>query len=66
MQISDDVVQKTEDLMSILDKINQRFGRHTLHLAAEGRNKPWDARLQMRSPCYTTQWTELARVRNRT
>lgn len=43
LQTSDDVVQKTEDLMSILDKINQRFGRHTLHLAAEGRNKPWDA-----------------------
>lgn len=66
LQASDEVVQKTEDLMSILGKINQRFGRHTLHLAAEGRTKPWDARLQMRSPCYTTQWTELARVRNRT
>lgn len=65
-QSSDEVVQKSEDLMAVLDKINQRFGRHTLHLAAEGRNKPWDARVEMRSPCYTTQWVELARVRNGT
>jgi DNA polymerase V len=63
-QSSDEELQKTEKLMSIFDKINQRFGRHTLHLAAEGSSKPWDSRLQKRSPCYTTRWVELPVVRN--
>lgn len=59
-------VQKTEQLMRVLGQVNQRFGRHTLHLAAEGFIKPWDARLEMRSPCYTTQWTQLPRIINDT
>ncbi len=65
-QPSEETLQKTEKIMSVLDKINQRFGRHTLHLAAEGSSKPWDSRLQLRSPCYTTQWSELLRVHNAT
>lgn len=65
-QPSEEELQKSEDLMSVLDKINQRFGRHTLHLAAEGSSKPWDSRIQLRSPCYTTRWSELLRVHNGT
>lgn len=63
---NDDELQKTENLMSIFDEINQKFGKGTLHLAAEGSSKPWDSRLQMCSPCYTTRWSELATVRNET
>lgn len=63
-QVSQKELQKTEDFMLIFDKINQKFGRNTLYLAAEGCNsKPWDARLQMRSPRYTTCWSELPAVR---
>ncbi|MDR3503453.1 MAG: Y-family DNA polymerase [Legionella sp.] len=65
-QPSEETLQKSEDLMLVLDKINQRFGRHTLHLAAEGSSKPWDSRIQLRSPCYTTRWSELLRVHNGT
>ncbi|HIF0232812.1 TPA: Y-family DNA polymerase [Legionella pneumophila] len=50
-------------LMSTLDAINTRFGRGTLRLAAEGYAQVWKMRAEMRSPCYTTRWTELAQVR---
>ncbi|MBN9231425.1 MAG: Y-family DNA polymerase [Legionella sp.] len=49
-------------LMSTLDAINTRFGRGTLRLAAEGYAQVWKMRAEMRSPCYTTRWTELAQV----
>ena len=58
-QPSDSDLEKTEQVMSVLDSINQKFGRHTLHLAAEGGYRPWTMRHQMKSPSYTTQWDEL-------
>ncbi|CAM3056990.1 DNA polymerase V, subunit C [Legionella steigerwaltii] len=65
-QVSQKELQATEDFMFVFDKINQKFGRNTLYLAAEGCNsKPWDARLQMCSPRYTTCWSELPVVRIR-
>jgi DNA polymerase V len=61
-QPSDETLEKTEQLMSIFDKINQRFGRSTIRLAAEGYSKPWAMRAQLKSPAYTTRWSDLPRV----
>jgi DNA polymerase V len=61
-QPSDEDLKKTEQLMSIFDKINQKYGRSTIRLAAEGYSKPWAMRAQMKSPAYTTRWSELPRV----
>lgn len=58
-QPSDDHLEKTERTMTVLDAINQKFGRHTLCLAAEGYIKPWSMKQHMKSPSYTTQWDEL-------
>lgn len=58
-QPSDETLIKKDTLMSLFDTINTRFGSHTIKLAAEGYSKPWAMRSQMRSPCYTTQWSEL-------
>lgn len=58
-QPSSDELMHAERLMSVLDAVNYKFGRHTLRLAAEGHVKPWAMRAQLRSPCYTTQWSEL-------
>ncbi|WP_237759371.1 DUF4113 domain-containing protein [Legionella parisiensis] len=53
--------------MSIFDKVNKKFGRNTLYLAAEGCNgRPWDSRLQMRPLRYTSCWSDLPVVRTRT
>ncbi len=61
-QPSDETVAKTEQIMSIFDAVNHKFGRHTLYLAAEGSSKPWSMKRQLVSPNYTTQWGELPTV----
>jgi DNA polymerase V len=58
-QPSEDALSKVDDVMSVFDAINQKFGRHTLYLAAEGGSKPWSMKRQMKSPNYTTQWCDL-------
>lgn len=52
-------------LMRTFDKINARFGRDTLVYAAMGINPKWKARRDNHSPCYTSDWNELAVARAR-
>lgn len=61
-QPSDERIAKKQQILSVFDAINQKFGRHSLSLAAEGCKKPWSMKQDMKSPNYTTQWSELARV----
>lgn len=58
-QPQNDALAKVERMMSCLDDINKKFGRHTLHLAAEGCGKSWAMKQFLKSPHYTTQWNEL-------
>lgn len=46
-------------LMAVLDNINQRYGRQTLRLAAEGVERSWQMRRGNLSPGYTTSWDGL-------
>ena len=48
------------EVMRVLDRINQKYGKSTIHLAAEGFSKVWAANSVKKSPRYTTQWDELA------
>ena len=50
-------------LMKALDRLNARLGAGTVRYAAEGIRKPWAARFDRRSPCYTTRWEELPKAR---
>ena len=50
-------------LMAVLDDINQRYGRQTLRLAAEGVERSWKMRRGNLSPGYTTRWDGLPVVR---
>lgn len=52
-------------LMEALDGINQRYGRGTLRLAAEGVEKAWQMRRGNLSPRYTTCWEDIASVQAR-
>lgn len=47
-------------LMTLLDTVNQTFGRGTLRLAAEGIAQPWKMRRDRVTPGYTTRWNGLA------
>jgi DNA polymerase V len=46
-------------LMQAMDKINNRWGRHTIHSATTGFDQHWQHRQLRKSPAYTTKWTEL-------
>jgi len=49
--------------MNIMDGINLKYGRGTVHTAAEGVQKKWAMRQGYRSPGYTTRWEELPRIK---
>jgi DNA polymerase V len=51
--------EKAEQFIEVFNGINARFGRGTVRLAAEGFNKAWLPRTELRSPNYTTKWEEL-------
>lgn len=62
-QPSDEQLNHTEQLMSVFEQINQKYGRSTIRLAAEGYSKPWAMRAELKSPAYTTRWSEVPQVR---
>ena len=53
--------EKGTRIMSVMDRINSRWGRDTLKPAALGTaaEKTWKIQKQLLSPRYTTCWTEL-------
>jgi len=53
---------KSDSIMKTLDSINEKIGENTLYFAAEGVQKSWRTRCSRKSPRYTTQWNELAKV----
>lgn len=46
-------------LMSLLDGINRKHGRNTLHFAGADISKNWVMRAGNRSPLYTTRWSDI-------
>ena len=50
-------------LMSAIDKLNQKFGRGFLKISSGGLYSQWQMKQERKSPCYTTLWGDLARVR---
>jgi DNA polymerase V len=50
---------KTDNMMRVLDRINNKMGAGTLTIAASGITKRWAMRRESKSPSYTTEWSEL-------
>jgi len=46
-------------VMGLLDGINRRLGRGTVHSARQGFSQPWRMKQEHKSPGYTTRWDEL-------
>ena len=61
-QPTEELSSKRKLLMTVFDAVNSRYGSHTMKLAAEGCSKPWAMRSALKSPAYTTRWTDLPRV----
>ena len=62
-QRSDERIEHAEQLMGVFDRINEKYGRSTIRLAAEGHSKPWAMRAELKSPAYTTRWSDVPKVR---
>jgi DNA polymerase V len=45
--------------MDVVDRLNQQLGKGSLQWAGAGLAKPWQMQRQWRSPCYTSNWSEL-------
>ncbi|AZG73375.1 Y-family DNA polymerase [Shewanella livingstonensis] len=50
-------------LMHTLDGINQRYGRDTMFLAAQGIQQKWAMRRDLLTPQYSTQWQCLPKIK---
>jgi DNA polymerase V len=61
-QPSQKQLDHSENIMSLIESINSKYGAGTLRLAAEGFEKSWHMKQEIKSCCYTTRWSELAVV----
>ena len=50
-------------LMNCLDQINNRYGRGTLKLGAEGQSEAWQMKRHFLSPQYTSNWQDIPKIR---
>ncbi|EMO7188197.1 DUF4113 domain-containing protein [Pluralibacter gergoviae] len=53
----------SEQLMSLMDKLNRKEGRGTLFFAGQGIQQQWQMKREMLSPRYTTRWHDLLVVK---
>ncbi len=49
--------------MNVVDRINGKYRRGTIHRASEGVGWTWTMRRSFKSPNYTGDWSELPTVR---
>ncbi|MCC5832327.1 MAG: Y-family DNA polymerase [Chlamydiales bacterium] len=54
--------EKKRAAMALLDYANQKFGYAALKFAAEGIERPWRMKRELRSPCFTTRWDDLLTI----
>lgn len=52
-----------ENLMTVIDSINHRYGQGAIYFAAEGKKQRWHMRQDFLSPAYTTRWSDLPTVK---
>ncbi len=50
-------------LHRVVDRLNHRYGRDKIRLAAQGYDPGWHHKQQWVSPCYTTKWTDIVVAR---
>lgn len=48
--------------MQVIDEINRHHGKGTVKFAACGIDQFWKMLSEMKSPCYTTRWSEILKV----
>ena len=54
--------KKHQRMMTVLDSINDRYGRNTLKYACMGDGKAWHIKQERLSPCYTTRLSDFPKT----
>jgi DNA polymerase V len=62
-QIEIDADKICTEKMNTMDKLNKKFGPHTIHLASDGIEQLWGMKKETRSPRYTTSIGEILRAK---
>jgi DNA polymerase V len=55
--------EKHNRLMAAMDKINNKYGRGTVKIAAQGAGRKWKLRQEKVSPKYTTSWSDIITIK---
>lgn len=58
-QPTEEALTQSEKTMNAIEAINGKYGTRTIHLAVEGLQKKWSMRSELRTPSYTTRWTDI-------
>lgn len=53
---------KQTALMNAMDAVNGRYGKNAIYFAAEGIQKEWKVKQDLKSDRYTTSWNELLKI----
>jgi DNA polymerase V len=53
---------KHQQLMTVLDTVNSRYGRNTLKFACMGDGSAWKIKQERLSPCYTTRISDFPKT----
>lgn len=53
---------KDDNTMTTIDRINSIQGKHTIKYAALGMDRDWEIKFRLKSPNYTTRWSELLTI----
>ncbi|TDO06070.1 MULTISPECIES: DUF4113 domain-containing protein [Halomonas] len=56
--------QRSQRLMTTLDKLNRELGRDAVRLGLPSQGNAWALRCQRHTPRYTTRWEELVSVKS--
>lgn len=54
--------KKHHKLMTVLDRVNDKYGRNTLKFAIMGDGQAWKIKQERLSPCYTTRLSDYPKV----
>jgi DNA polymerase V len=59
---ADPTVLKSDALMPTIDLLNKRLGKDMVTFGSHLKTAKWQSRSELKSPSYTTQWTDLKEV----
>lgn len=54
---------KAHTIISLVDRLNKRFGKNTVYFAAMGNGRTWQAQRKLKSPNFTTEWDEIPKAK---